>query len=298
MLLQLASLFAAVGAFLAVQTLHNAPLPASGGPPPLNLRGGAGELPSLSAESVFLADTTEGIILHSKNADTVRPIASITKLMTALALLDKNPDWNGLITFEAQDRRNGDIAYLIPGEQLKVVDAWNLMLTASSNDAAMLLTRSFLGDEAAGVLAMNAKAEKLGLRSLKFADPTGLRAENVGTAREVAALARFSLSHAPIREAVLKSSFQFAPKGKAAREVHATNQLLRWFNPPDGPILGGKTGHIEESKYNLVFAARSYGSELMAVVLGSETNDARFQDMAKLLKWGFSVVQGERSLGD
>lgn len=290
MLLQLASLFAAITAFLAVP--HTDLAYVKYNPVPQK------SPPTLSAESVFLVDTTQGNILHIQNPDQVRPIASITKLMTALTLLDKRPDWNSFVSFEAKDRRNGDIAYLIPGEQVRVLDAWNLMLVASSNDAATLLTRSVFGSEQAGVEAMNEKAKTLGLRSLKFSDPTGLRAENVGTAREVAALARLAISYREIREAVLRPSFQFKPKGKDYRQVYATNQLLRWFDLPAGEFLGGKTGHIEESKYNLVFAARSYGSELIAVVLGSESNDARFKDMAKLLKWGFSVAQGQRSLGN
>ena len=300
MLLQLASLITAIVGALAVPIAHNAPQP------PLNLRGGAEELSELTAQSVFLVDVASGAILHTQNADEVRPLASITKLMTAMVLLDHikdSPSGKGLsfdrqITFETRDRRNGDITRLIPGEEITVRDAWKIMLVGSSNDAAAFLTRTILGSEEAAVATMNARAKELGLRRLKFTDPTGLDVGNVGTAREVSALARVSLQYPEIREAVLQTSFQFAPKGKPARKVQATNQLLYRFRQGDIQLLGGKTGHIEASGYNLVFAVGNHAQELVGVILGAPDNEARFAEMKILLTWGFKRVPASQSLGD
>src|SRR3989338_899774 len=254
--------------------------------------------PEINAESVFLIDMARGEILFAKNADDPRPIASITKLMTALTILDSRPNWGKEAMFEKQDQRYGDIAYLLPGEKLAFEDAWKLMLVSSSNDAASLLARAAFNSEARFVEEMNKKAAAFGLRFTRFVDPTGLKAENISTAREVAALARAALSFPKIRNTVTQERFTFAPVGGAHRTVFSTDWLLRSFKMPGVEVFGGKTGHIEESKYNLVFAAGNDGHELIGVVLGSEDNAARFSEMNKLIKWGFSAVPKEQSLGD
>ena len=94
-----------------------------------------------------------------------------------------------------------------------------------------------------------------------------------------------ALSQPEIRSAVTKNGFSFAPRGKSARVARTTDQLLFWFRLPGVTTFGGKTGYIDESGYNLVFAAGIPGHDLIGVVLGSENNNARFEEMSKLLKW-------------
>ena len=225
------------------------------------------DIPPVDAPGVFLIDTKNGAIVGAKHADQVHPIASITKLMTALVVLDRvqdSPSAKGLsfrnyITFDKEDQRYGDIARIFPGEEITIDDAWNLMLVASSNDAAALLARAALGNEAAFVGAMNAKAKEIGLYRTHFEDSTGLDSDNVSTAREVAIIARLALSFPKIRDTVSQKQIAFSPQGKARRVAYSTNQLLRWFHLPGVQVFGGKTGHIEASGYNLVFAAGDAG---------------------------------------
>lgn len=251
----------------------------------------APEVPfELTATNVFLIDDVRGEILYQKKADMPYPLASITKLMTALTLIDSKVDWESKGMFDKNDRRNGDIPYLIPGDEIALKDALTVMLVASSNDAAAFLARVVFGDEVKAVAAMNKKAQELGLKRMNFVDVTGLNPQNTGTAREVAALARIALSYAEIGQAVRKSTFDFTPQGKPARKVYATDQLLNWFRAGNMEILGGKTGYIDESKYNLVFALGKQGSELIGVIFGSESNDLRFKEMAKLINWGIGEI--------
>lgn len=296
MLLQLASLFIAIVSVLNVQGLvpiaelgHNAPQL------PLDSQ------PQLSARSAFLIDTQSGRILFERAPDEKRPIASITKLMTALAVLDAPTPalspremgidgWNQYVTFEAQDRRNGGISYLIPGEEITMRDAWNLMLVGSSNDASAMLARVTAGSEAAFVETMNQKARALGLKHTVFVDPTGLHVENVSTAREVAAFTRFALAYPEIRDALEIRQFQFAPQGRASRTVRSTNWLVG-AAVAGARAFGGKTGHIEASGYNFASAQGDGTRELVGVVLGATSNEARFTEMRELLAWGFNVVQ-------
>lgn len=264
------------------------------------------DIQGVDAPSLFLIDTQNKRILGAKNPDAERPIASITKLMTALVVLDRvkdSPSANGLsfmddVIVDQKDQRRGDIARIIPGETLALHEVWDLMLVASSNDAAALLARTVAGDEKKFVEAMNAKARQIGLKRTRFEDPTGLHPGNVSTAREVAILTRLALSFSEIRDTVSKAQTVVYPKGKVRRSAPSTNQLLRWFNLPGVRIFGGKTGHIEESGYNLVFAAGDEGRDLVGVILGSESNNARFEEMATLLKWGFSATPRSQFQGD
>lgn len=287
MLLQLASFFTALVGFLGAPTPFAVPVQLQR--PVVEIA----KAPDFSASSSFLIDLGTSTILLDKGADELHPMASITKLMTALTVLSSNPNFERPLVLTKADQRNGDHAYFFVGDEIKFKDAWDLLLIASSNDAAALLARATFGSEEKFVLTMNAQAKKLGLLRTTFVDPTGLDPGNISTAREIVALARVALSQPEIRNAVIKNGFLFEPRGKSARAVRATDQLLSWFRLPGVSIFGGKTGYIDASGYNLVFAAGIPGHDLIGVVLGSENNNARFEDMSKLLKWGFGVVQKE-----
>ena len=199
--------------------------------------------------------------------------------------------WSQRITFEAQDRRNGGIPYLITGEEIMVRDAWRLMLVGSSNDAAARLARVAAGSEAAFVDAMNAKARALGQNHPVFPEPTGLDAGNISSAREAAALLRFALAYPEVKDALGIRQFQFAPQGRVARIVRSTNWLVGASVAPGARAFGGKTGHIEASGYNFAFAQGNSAQELVGVILGAESNEARFKEMRGLMEWGFKNVK-------
>ena len=208
--------------------------------------------------------------------------------MTALVIYEENPAWDAGVEFKTSDRKPGNIAYVLPGEEVTREDLWNLMLVTSSNDAVEALVRSLGFSEDKFVARMNARARALGLARLNFTEPTGLDALNVGTAREVAALARVVFAVPKIRQALQETSYSFTPKGKTRRTVRATNALLLSFlNQDPYRAIAGKTGFITESKYNLVFASARGDRDLIGVILGSPTSEERFQSMKGLLYWGF-----------
>lgn len=243
--------------------------------------------PDVRSESAFLIDTKRGEILFEKRADMVRPIASLTKLMTATVLLKRPLSWLSPVRFAAEDERGGDRSLLIPGEEITIKDAWHLMLVASSNDATALLARTVSGSEDQFVKAMNEAASRFSFKHTVFVEPTGFEAHNVSTAREAAALTSLALNIPEVRGALVSKEYVFTPAGKDARAVRSTNWLLRSFRAPGVRIVGGKTGYIEESGYNLVFAAANDKRELIGVVLGSASNEERFEDMSALMRWGF-----------
>jgi len=247
-----------------------------------------------TAKSVFLFDLTANKIVFVKEPDVMVPLASLTKLMTALVLYEKGVPENEWVEFKAGDKRNGNIPYLIPGEEIQKKDLWNLMLMASSNDAVMALVRTSGFIEEEFVKSMNQKARQLGLRRLSFADPTGLNPANTGSAREITALARVALSVPKIRETLQKSQYVFTPRGKTKRKAVATNLLLNSFiNQDPYEMIGGKTGYVEESRYNMVFAVRqkSDNRQLMGALLGSETSEDRSQEVKGLIYWGFEKAR-------
>lgn len=246
----------------------------------------------MRSRSAFLFDNKANKPLFARNSDEILPLASLTKLMTALIVYEMLPDWNELIVIEASDARNGGIPYFIAGDEVTRNDLWHLMLIASSNDAAAALARSLGFSEEDFARMMNRKAYQLGLRRLFFVDVTGLSPQNIGSAREAAALARIVLTIPKARETLTKEIYLFTPSGKKTRRALSTNLILSSvFNNPPYYIVGGKTGYLEESQYNFIFAAGKKESEssrhLIGVVLGSPTSEDRFQEMINLTDWGF-----------
>lgn len=245
------------------------------------------------SKSVFLFDIDKGESIFTKQADEVSPLASLTKLMTALIVYQHQPNWNDWVKMEPQDRRPGGIPHIITGEEIKRDDLWNLMLVASSNESAAALVRSIGLSEETFVAEMNAQARELGLKRLVFADPTGLNPKNQGTAREIAALARVVFSIPKVRASLVQKFYSFAPRGKKLRYIKSTDALLSSFlNKEPYQVISGKTGYLEESQYNLVFAAgKKNDRRLIGVLLGSQSNDDRFQEMKGLIYWGFEKAE-------
>lgn len=248
-------------------------------------------LPPLKARAVFSTELFKdrSIIKNTLNADEQMPLASLTKLMTAITLYERGINFDAPVTFNVSDRREGAIPYLIPGEIITMRDLWNLMLIASSNDAATALVRTTSLTESAFTDTMNEQAKKFGLTQTHFVDPTGLDPKNISTAREVAALARVAFSIPEIRDTTQKSIYYLTIKNKKPRLIKNTN--LFTGNTPNNKsfvILGGKTGHIEESGYHLALLTEPPNLStdcpiFLSVLLGAPTNDDRFSQMQKLL---------------
>ncbi|HTK59957.1 MAG TPA: serine hydrolase [Candidatus Baltobacteraceae bacterium] len=244
----------------------------------------------LTAPSAALIDTKSGEVLFSQGDDRIVPIASITKLMTSMVILDLKPEWGKQVTIESGDNALAGIQYLHVGDRLRADEVFDVMLVGSANNAAMALSRSLGISRAAFVARMNSKARELGLFHTTFTDPTGYAPENVSTSLDVARLAFAALERPEIREALTRTELVVRTAAGADRRVPATNELLQSFlNEGEFAIVGGKTGYTEEAGYTLVLRARKGAADVIAVTLGSATSEDRFQDAKSLLFWGFKT---------
>lgn len=239
--------------------------------------------PRLSAQSALAVDRASGAVLFDKDSRVVRPLASLTKLAAALVFLDNNPDLSRRVAMNAEDDREGGQKFIRPGESASLGDYLKAALLASANNATMVLSRS------AGVAAeefvnlMNQKAQTLGLRQAKFADPAGLSVDNAASAYDVVLLLEAAAENDLIRNTTSsRNGFIRVEPGGAVREIKNTNHLVGSFVK----ITLSKTGYLDEALYNLAAIARlKNGQEVDIVVLGSESNEARFQDMKNLAVW-------------
>ena len=222
------------------------------------------------------------LILWQKNADQVRSIASITKLMTALVFLDNNPGWNTEITLEEQDEINGGTNRILRGEIVTVRDIFYTSLISSDNNATRALVRSTGLEENSFVDQMNAKAKDLDLSNTDFADPTGLKDNNKSTALDILVLARIAFNNQDINDAVSRAVYNFQAISGKNHKITTTNKLFNSFLD----IKAGKTGFVNASGYCLVAEVGGVGEQnIISVVLGSDSHDGRFQDLKILSAW-------------
>lgn len=222
-------------------------------------------------------------VLFTQHADTPVPLASITKLMTALTVYEHGLRMDEVIRIAPEDIKGGAIPYLIPGDEVTVRDLWNLMLIVSSNDAAAALVRSTGRTEQEFVADMNDFAKSLGLTHTRFADTSGLDPTNISTPREIAALARIAFAVPDIVHESELGEYVFTPKNQVARRAKATNLFRSSISLPGFELIGTKTGHIAESGYNLVAAVRSKNGVFIGVIVGAPTVWERFTFMRELL---------------
>ncbi len=226
--------------------------------------------------------------LFADRADEAQPIASITKLMTALVFLDNNPDWQAVYKITTDDHVAGGILNLFPGDRVTLRDLFYTSLVASDNGATLALVHASGLNESDFVAKMNAAGQALGLSKTHFADPIGLSNANVSTAREVALLAQAALKRPEIRAATDRPGYDFTTLDGRQKSIDSTDYLL--FSPNDGlKILGGKTGYTNEAGYCFVGLFRAQdGREVIVAVLNSSDKNGRFLDSRDLVKWVFA----------
>ena len=235
----------------------------------------------------LVIDQDSGEVLYSKNTDEVAPIASITKLMTAIVIIDSGVPLLETITVDKRDidRYKGSRSKLRVGTKLMRAEALKLALMASENRAAAALARTFPGGKDAFVDAMNAKAFELGMLNSRFVDSTGLRPENVSTAHDLALLVAAAHSYPLIRDYTTAPSFAVESPGRRGNVVLRFVNSNRLVRSSRWEIGLSKTGYISEAGRCLVMQSRIAGRPLIIVLLDSWGKLTRIGDANRIRRW-------------
>jgi len=238
-----------------------------------------------TAKSFIILDVETKKVLLENNSNEKLPIASITKLMTALVFLDTNPDWDKEIIMVKEDEREGSRIKIKADDIIKVKDLFYSTLVGSANNAVIALVRSTGLSQNEFVSRMNKKANDLGLVNTFFAEPTGLNPANISSAYDLSKLTLEVLKEDKIREALKLDEYKFKTVNTGiSHTIKNTDKLLNSFLE----IIGGKTGYIDEAGFNLALEVKGKGKEkIVIVVLGSKSSDDRFQEAKGLANWAF-----------
>jgi D-alanyl-D-alanine endopeptidase (penicillin-binding protein 7) len=239
--------------------------------------------PKLKSSSVLVVDQSDSAILISRHADVAAPIASITKLMTALVVLDaKQPlDQPVTITEAETELPRGGVSRLSVGTVLSRGDLMHLALMSSENRAAHALGRTYPGGMAAMVKAMNTKAAALGMTNARFADPTGLSSDNVASPEDLSKLVVAASKNPRIREFSTDPSYTVRVRRHRV-EFHNTDSLVK---NPGWNIIVQKTGFINEAGKCLVMEAVIDGRNVVIVLLDSAGRLTRVADAKRVKSW-------------
>ena len=235
--------------------------------------------PSTSAASAILIDGGSGRVLYAQNADEERPIASITKLMTALVAVERHPELSDVVTIRPEwTGIEGSSMYLKAGEQLTLEALLYGLLLHSGNDAALAVAGFCGGDTETFVGWMNDKAVALGMEHTHFTNPSGLNeAGHYSSAADMALLARAVLASEPLARIVSTRTITIG-----GRSLTNHNRLLWRYEG----CTGMKTGYTEKAGRTLVSSAERNGRQLIAVTLNDPDD---WNDHAALLDYGFTA---------
>lgn len=250
-----------------------------------------GQMPpadKFSAVSIIVKDVASGMTMYAKEPYQERPIASITKLMSALVALERQPDWKQ--TMQVVQDNNLSDSHMYAGDTYTLDELWQAALIGSSNKAIMTLADASGWPRDAFVERMNQKAQELGMNNTRFVEPTGLEPDNVSNASDVTMLLQEAMMHDEIRNAVLtKEQSLYSEEREKAHHLWNTNWLLLgWVPHQFMDIVGGKTGYIPESGYNFsVILADGEGHEISVVILGAKDHESRFTEARDIGKWVF-----------
>lgn len=238
----------------------------------------------INSASALIVDQRTGETLYSKRPDAIMPIASITKLMTAIVVIDADQPLDEILTISAEDLDylKGTGSRLPVGTRLSRRELLHLALMSSENRAASALARYYPGGKSAAVDAMNEKARELRMYKTRFQDPTGLHRGNVSTAESLVKLVKASYRYALIRELSTATSHQIYTNYGKPLAYKNSNQLVReglW------DIGLSKTGYISEAGRCLVMQATVAEQPVIIVLLDSIDTSARVSDANRIKRW-------------
>jgi D-alanyl-D-alanine endopeptidase (penicillin-binding protein 7) len=243
----------------------------------------------LTARAVLVVEDATETILFDKNSSEIRPLASITKLMSLLVLADMPLDWSSTTTILSSDA-TPDEHHVKIGESYSLNQLRIIGLVGSSNTAVNALARMGSTSSESFVTLMNQKAQKLHLFSMHFVEPTGLDSKNSGNALDIVRLLKLALLNKDISDALHTPEYDIQLFKKKSRPVWNTNWLLtRWVPHTFLTVhVVGKTGYIEDSGYNFVVRLEDEDKHAIRVaVLGAASNEARFTEARDIGGWIF-----------
>ncbi len=250
---------------------------------------------NLSARSALLVHLPDGELVGALNPDTQLPLASLTKVMTAVVSLEINAKLDRLVAITGDDNTGaltpyiaaGDsISYLAvrDGETMRFGDVLSAALVASANNAAAALARLTGLTTADFVTRMNLRAQVLGMTATTFTEPTGLDVGNTSTAFDYAILARYAWTNKTLRTVSGQRELWLTTTAGKRHHLRNTNSLVR--TPPRGVrVTASKTGFLNEAGYNEAISFRVSGQQYLLVLLHAESLAARTADTLKIINW-------------
>ena len=248
---------------------------------------------TITSPSVILMEPTTGGVIFEKNADERRPVASVTKVMTILLTLEAIDEGrvstgDKVLVSPRASGMGGSQVFLDAGQRYKLGDLLKSVIVASANDSAVALAEHMDGAEEAFVRRMNARAQELGLENTHYVNCTGLPAQgHYTTARDVARLSAQLDGHPLYYEYSGIWMDEIAHKGGRVTQMTNTNRLIRFYEDCDGY----KTGSTNEARYCISATAKKNGLRLIAVVLGADAGQTRFDEARAMLEYGFAGYQ-------
>jgi D-alanyl-D-alanine endopeptidase (penicillin-binding protein 7) len=258
--------------------------------------GGSGG-PAVRSNVALVTDAAQGQTLYAKHADQVAPIASITKLMTAMVVLDAQAPLDETIEIDRADvdTRKHSRSRLPVGARLERGELLRVALMSSDNRAAAALARNYPGGSPACLEAMNRKAQDLGMSQTRFADPTGLSSENLSSAGDLTRLVLAAEAYPAIREATTTATHPVTLPNGRVLEFHNSNGLVKnktWN------IGLSKTGYINEAGRCLVMQAEIAARQVVIVLLDSWGKYTRQGDANRIRRWMEAVLPPPAAAGD
>lgn len=256
--------------------------------------------PPQDARAAILVDGATGQVLYARNADVAMPMASTTKIMTALLAIERGDLEQEIVTGERAFGVEGSSLYLALGERRTLEELLYGLMLRSANDAAVAIAEGLAGSVETFVGWMNQRAWDLGLRHTRFADPHGLSSrDHYTSARDLATLARVAMANPTFRRIVGTREYRMPwPEKRAERVLQNHNRFLWRYEG----ATGVKNGYTRAARGALVASARRDGVELIGVLLGAHPT-GMYRDMARLMDWGFAhfeplqLVRGGETVG-
>jgi serine-type D-Ala-D-Ala endopeptidase (penicillin-binding protein 7) len=239
--------------------------------------------PALRSSAALVLDATGSSVLYARRSDVAMPIASITKLMTALVVMEAGQPLDETLEITGDDVGRGRRAFsrLTPGVTLTRADLLHLALMASENRAAHALARNYPGGVDACVDAMNVKARELGMTSARFVEPTGLSDENVASAEDLSKLVMAAAKVPVIREYSTDTSYE-VQVGRRLLTYRSTDSLT---SKADWDIVVQKTGYIARAGRCLVMQTIIDARTVVIVLLNSYGKRTRIADARRIRRW-------------